>query len=49
MESNGYAPSCCFLKIKQTEHIYDNRYNQIRLKVAPVEVNLLKHQYDKSG
>jgi len=22
-----YAPSFCFLKIKQTEHIYDNRYN----------------------
>ena len=21
-----YAPSFCFLKIKQTEHIYDNRY-----------------------
>ena len=29
--------------------IYDNRYNQIRLKVAPLEGILLKHQYGKSG
>ena len=25
-----YAPSFCFLKIKQTEHIYDNRYSASR-------------------
>jgi hypothetical protein len=35
-----YAPSFCFLKIKQTEHIYDNRYNgyiilRIRLPFFP--------------
>jgi len=27
-----YAPSFCFLKIKQTEHIYDNRYNRTILR-----------------
>ncbi len=33
-----YAPSFCFLKIKQTEHIHDNRYNgnDIHNQWAPV-------------